>query len=325
MTEPSIARSSCPSGATARRPPGANNLELPFPERLDFQEIKRQVAIEDVLAQRGLLGFMRRRGGRLTGNCPVHGGDNTTAFVVDRAKNVWFCFSGCGRGGDVIELVRLLDGVSHREAASRLAAMPRSVLPVPTQRRVGFQPFEQTLYLDPDVPWLRNKGISPSTARAYEAGAWRGRGMLAGCVAVRLHSPQGEPLGYAGRRLVPNGGKWVFPPSFPKSHVLYGHHRVDPLAPRLVVVECPWGVMRLAQAGIPAVALLGTALSDRQVELLSARHHVALLFDGDPAGRRGAREAARRLELAVDVTIVDLPNGRDPDDLSDTELVARVG
>ena len=104
---------------------------------------------------------------------------------------------------------------------------------------------------------------------------------------------------------------------------------VRPVVPddeaRLVVVECPWGVMRLAQAGVPAVALLGTALSDRQAELLSARHHVALLFDGDPAGRRGAREAARRLELAVDVTIVDLPKGCDPDDLSDTELLARVG
>ena len=322
MTEPTTAPSSRPIGASARRCPNAP--ELPFPARLDFGEIKRRVAIEDVLAERGLLGSLRRRGDRLTGCCPVHGGDNATAFVVDRAKNLWYCFSGCGRGGDVIELLRLLDGVSHREAASRLAAMPRSVLPVPTQS-AGFQPFERTLYLDPDVPWLAEKGISPSTARAYEAGLWRGRGMLAGCVAVRLHTSHGAALGYAGRRLVPDGGKWVFPRSFPKSDVLYDHHRIDPLAPRLVVVECPWGVMRLSQVGVPAVALLGTALSDRQAELLSARHHVVLMFDGDPAGRRGAHEAARRLELAVDVTIVELPKGRDPDDLADADLLAHVG
>lgn len=322
MTEPTAALLSRPIGATAQH--RMDTLALPLPARLDFGEIKRRVAIEDVLAQRGLLGSMRHRGDRLTGNCPVHGGDNPTAFVVDRAKNLWFCFSGCGRGGDVIELVRLLDGVSHRDAASRLRTMPPSVLPAPT-RAAGFQPFERTLFLDPDVPWLAQKGISPSTARAYEAGAWRGRGMLAGCVAVRLHTPHGAPLGYAGRRLVPDGGKWVFPRSFPKSNVLYGHHRVDPLAQRLVVVECPWGVMRLAQAGVPAVALLGTALSDRQAELLSARHHVVLMFDGDPAGRRGALDAARRLELAVDVTIVELPKGCDPDDLPDADLLARVG
>src|SRR5512134_3410035 len=106
MTEPSAARSSARTGAPA------DALELPFPARLDFKEIKRRVSIEDVLAVRGLLGAMRRRGDRITGCCPVHGGDNPMAFVVDRARNVWFCFTGCGRGGDVIELVRLLDGVS---------------------------------------------------------------------------------------------------------------------------------------------------------------------------------------------------------------------
>ena len=303
----------------------ANHPELPFPAQLDFQDIKRSVPIESVLAERGLLSGMRRRGDRLTGCCPVHHGDNPTAFVVDRAKNVWYCFTGCGRGGDVIELVRLLDAVSHREAAARLAGTPRVALPTPS-RRAGFQPFERSLYLDPAVPWLAEKGISPSTARAFEAGGWRGRGLLDGCVAVRLHTPQGSPLGYAGRRLVPGErGKWVFPPSFPKSEVLYGHHHVDPTTQRLVVVECPWGAMRLTQAGIPAVALLGTALSERQAELLTARQHVTLLFDGDPAGRRGAREAARRLEFAVDVAIVDLPTGRDPDDLTDADLLALLG
>ncbi len=33
----------------------------------------------------------------------------------------------------------------------------------------------------------------------------------------------------------------------------------------LAVVECPWGVMRMAKIGIPAVALLGTHLSRSQV------------------------------------------------------------
>ena len=297
---------------------------LPFPPRLDFAEIKKRVSVEEALAARGLLGRMRRRGDRLTGPCPVHGGDNPTAFVVDRAKNVWFCFSGCGRGGDVIELVCLLDGVTHRDAASRLSSMPPSTLPTPV-RSTAFQPFERALYLDPDVPWLAAKGILPTTARVYEVGRWRGQGMLAGCVAVRLHSPAGAPWGYAGRRETTEAGKWVFPRSFPKSDVLYGHHRIDPTAQRLVVVECPWGVMRFAQLGVPAVALLGTTLSERQAELLSARAQVTLLFDGDAAGRRGARDAARRLELAVDVTIASLPNGCDPDDLPDAHLADLIG
>lgn len=298
-----------------------------FPARLDFAEIKRRVSVEDVLGARGLLAGLRRHGDRLTGPCPVHGGDNPTAFVVDRKKDVWFCFSGCGRGGDVIDLVRRLDGVSHREAASRLAVMapssPRP--PLPAARTSSFRPFERTLYLDPDVPWLAAKGIWAATARTHEAGAWSGRGMLAGCVAVRLHDPTGAPLGYAGRRLQGDGSKWVLPRAFPKGEVLYGHHRIDPRRPALVVVECPWGVMRLAQIGVPAVALLGTSMSERQAELLSRREQVTLLLDGDTAGRRAARELAKRLELAVDVRIVELPRGRDPDDLCDLELAIVLG
>lgn len=298
---------------------------MPFPARLDFAEIKRRVSVEDALAARGLLAGLRRRGDRLTGPCPVHGGDNPTAFVVDRRKDVWFCFSGCGRGGDVIELVRRLDGVSHREAAARLAALAPSAAPpppIPPARRSSFRPFERALSLDPHVPWLGAKQISADTARTYEAGAWRGRGMLAGCVAVRLHSPTGAPWGYAGRRVHGEGSKWSFPRAFPKGEVLYGHHRVDPSSSALVVVECPWGVMRLAQIGVAAVALLGTSMSEHQAELLSRREHVTLLLDGDAAGRRAARELARRLELVVDVRIVDLPRGCDPDDLRDEDLAA---
>lgn len=314
-----------PCDRSVHEPSAMRASTLPFPGRPDFAQIKQRVSILDVLTTRGLLETLRRRGQRLTGPCPVHGGDNPTAFTVDLTKNVWFCFSGCARGGDVIELVRLLDRVSHREAAvwlSELVPTPAAVMATP--RRGPFRPFEQTLYLDHDVPWLRSKGIMPMTARAYEAGAWGAGGMLAGCIAVRLHSPTGAPWGYAGRRLVGVGSKWVFPPGFPKSEVLYGQHHVDPVCDRVVVVECPWGVMRLAQLGLSAVALLGTSLSPTQTALLSARRRVTLMLDGDLAGRRAAREVARRLEPVADVKIAALPDGCDPDDLCDDDLRERL-
>jgi DNA primase len=83
--------------------------------------------------------------------------------------------------------------------------------------------------------------------------------------------------------------------------------------------------MRLSQVGIPAVALLGTTLSACQAELLAQREQVVLLLDGDTAGRRGAREAAARLEMSVDVAIVTLPAGADPDDLPDPALLDLLG
>lgn len=290
-----------------------------IPAQLDFGLLKQRVSIEQVLASRGLLDALTARGHRLVGPCPVHGGDNPAAFVVDRRRNLWRCFTGCDGGGDVVELVRRLDGCGYAEVARRLAGLAGAA-PPPQRRRAPtpppFRPYRRRLYLDPHHPLLRSRQIRPETAARYEVGAWYGRGMLTGCIGVRLHDPDGQPLGYAGRRLQPDDlGKWVFPPRLPKNQLLYGLHRARQ-ARRLVLVEGPWEVLRLAQLGIAAAALLGTHLSARQARLLRDRSQITVLLDGDPAGRRAAHQVARQL----DATPVLLEGGRDPADLGDREL-----
>jgi hypothetical protein len=91
-------------------------------ERVYFEQIKRMVPIEAVLARYGALDGLKRSGRQLVGRCPVHRGSNKRQFCVDLDKNVWKCFSpDCGRGGSVLELVALMDNVDVREAALRLA------------------------------------------------------------------------------------------------------------------------------------------------------------------------------------------------------------
>ena len=299
------------------------------PRDLDFAYLKRVVPVEQVLACRGLLAGLRSRGALLVGPCPVHGGDNPRAFVLDRRKGVWNCFTGCRAGGDVIELVRRLDGCTSREAALYLATLvgaPPPPLPPPApQRDLPFRPFARRLQLDPHHPLLHAKGIRPEVARRYEVGAWNGGGMLRRCVAVRLLDPRGQPLGYAGRRLDPDEarqrGKWVFPPRLPKRSLLYGFAQTASQLDRgLVVVECPWGVLRLQQIGIPAVALLGTRLSIPQRELLRQAPRVVLMLDGDLAGRTATLDLHSDLAPVTRVLRADLPDGLDPDDLDDEHL-----
>ena len=283
------------------------------------------VSIERLLEHRGLLGTLRPRRGKLIGPCPVHGGDNPTAFVVDRARNLWFCHSGCRAGGDVVELVRRLDGVGYRQAALTLAHLAEGAAwvhlptPLPTTPGSAFQPFQDRLDLDPYHPLLRAKGIEARTADRFEVGAWRGRGMLSNCIAFRLHDPDRAPLGYAGRRLdatrAQRLGKWVFPRRLPKRRLLYGWHRTSP-DDTLVLVECPWGTLRLHQLGIPAVALLGTHLSAVQARLLARARGVVVMLDGDDAGRAATTRICRQLAAPA----ARLPRGYDPDDLSDDEL-----
>lgn len=307
------------------------------PPHLDFRVLKQRVSIEQVLQHGGLLDRFKRRGDTLTGPCPIHKGDNRGAFVVSRSKNLWHCFSGCGCGGDVVDLVRRLNGLSYRETAVYLASIADEVPTRPdtsaaTSRRPSFKPFLRPLPLEFDTPLLRSKGIHKDTAQHFEAGRFRGRGMLEGCVAVRLHDPRGEVLGYAGRRLddrqVILRGKWVFPPGLPKKTLLYGFHRAaEHLHKGLVIVEGPWEVMRLAQLGIPAVALLGTALSNQQRRLVMQAPRVVVLMDGDLTGRSAARTIAERLKGRKTYTKLDiavLPDGCDPDDLPDYALLSML-
>ena len=113
-------------------------------------------------------------------------------------------------------------------------------------------------------------------------------------------------------------------PLFDKGRTLYNLHRAGPASRqtgRVVVVEGYMDVIALAAAGFAdAVAPLGTALTERQIEMLWRLVETPVLcFDGDAAGQRAAMRAVTRalplLRPAHSLRIVRLPTGMDPDDL----------
>lgn len=307
--------------------------------RVSWADLKTRIRIPQVLAALGVLPRFHRQGGRWVGPCPIHGGDNPNAFTVNVDRNVWYCFTRCGRGGTVIDLaLALCDGSWSRVGhwLSHLATVPMAAEEATsTPAGVGhgsrpFRAFRATLDLDPCHPFFRRMGLDPETVRQFEAGAWHGGGFLAGMVAVRLHDLAGQPLGYAGRRLDPElihrWGKWKWPPSFPKRELLFGWHRVSgDLDRRLILVEGAWSVMKLHQAKVTGVvALGGTSASASQRALLARAHQVVLFLDGDEAGRAAtARLTHDRLHSAL--RTIGCPTGCDPADLDEATLRGLLG
>ena len=72
------------------------------------------------------------------GPCPWHSSKSGTCLVVWADEGRWWC-SSCKRGGDAIQWVRLLEGLSYREARERLG------LPVATTRVARPQSVRVTL------------------------------------------------------------------------------------------------------------------------------------------------------------------------------------
>ena len=153
-------------------------------------------------------------------------------------------------------------------------------------------------------------------------------GRFAGRLAIPIHDKEGILVGYAARALKDEDGpKYLFPPSehgFRKSHLLFNLHRVlaGPRRVRTVaVVEGFFDCMRMVEAGFPTVALMGCALSDEQAGLLRAYFRfVALVLDGDNAGRAATEACLLKLGRRGYVRAVELPEGQAPDEMTAAEI-----
>ncbi len=158
-------------------------------------------------------------------------------------------------------------------------------------------------------------------------------------LTMPIHDARGRVIGFAARILdkdKKDAPKYINSPDTPlfdKGRTLFNLHRAAPASRnsgRIVVVEGQMDVIALAAAGIgEAVAPMGTALTERQLELLWRMVETPILcFDGDAAGQRAAMRAAARalpmLRPAHSLKVVRLPVGMDPDDLIKRDGVAAL-
>ncbi len=87
---------------------------------LDANEIRRALAstgVQRLAAALGVNNYRLERGGAaLRGPCPIHRGTNPAAFVMSEgaAGPVWYCFTGCGTGGDALSLIAAIRGLDLR-------------------------------------------------------------------------------------------------------------------------------------------------------------------------------------------------------------------
>src|SRR5579859_8046275 len=65
------------------------------------------------------LNALKRVGAHLVGLCPLHH-ETRPSFTVYPQSGTFYCF-GCRQGGDVIDLVRRLEGIGFVAAVERLA------------------------------------------------------------------------------------------------------------------------------------------------------------------------------------------------------------
>jgi hypothetical protein len=220
---------------------------------VSFDDLKKKVTIEQVLSMLGILNDLKKQGEQLRGCCPIHNGSNERQFVVTPSKGVWYCFGDCGAGGDMIDLAARVQGVTVREAALAIHTYAASPAKVPTQAAGTSGPLQSLDYLIADHPLVKQLGITPETAQAFNAG-YAPKGIMRGRFAVPIVSETNNLLAYVG--IKPGEGD-LYPTKFNPYGTVFNAHRVY-RSEVLHVTYDPLNVLKAHQRGTTnVIAILG--------------------------------------------------------------------
>jgi len=136
-------------------------------------------------------------------------------------------------------------------------------------------------------------------------------------VTVPVHSPDGMSVGFVGRSI--EGKEFKNTPGLPKAKTLFNLNRVK-TADKVYVVESSFDAIRLDQVGFPAVATLGSNVSNLQIELLQKYfNNIIVIADNDEAG--GNMKTKIIEKLGSRVSIIQLNKEyKDIGDMSDEDI-----
>ena len=245
--------------------------------------------------------------------------DRESMFVVNEfaadwfEKQLWDTREGQAIGLSYLRQRGLRDDIIRR---FRLGYSPDKSLFTETAKKKGFT--EKYLVNDSqNAPYIgTGLCLKSEDGRMYDRFHSR--------VIFPFFSRSGKVTGFAGRIMKQNDkvGKYVNSPTSPlfeKHNELYGLFQAKQQISKLnscYLVEGQMDVISMHQAGIEnVVSSGGTSLTKPQIQLLHRfTSNIIILYDGDKAGIKAAvRGIDMVLEEGINVKVVLLPEGEDPD------------
>jgi len=341
---------------------------MPKAQFVDFKAVKAAITMEQVFSHYNLLEQFTKKGDSLSGPCPIHKGSNPTQFRVSISKNVWNCFSECKRGGNALDFIARMEDVSIHAAAMKAIewfglngemvtenngsrrtckeGADQKSTETTSEQAQAKTPKDETAQpnkplkfrldkLERNYAYLAERGLTLETVVDFGAG-FCAKGMMAGRIAIPIHSPEGEVVAYAGRwpgEPPKETPKYKLPPGFRKSLELFNIDRAlkEPPSKPLVVVEGFFDCMKLHQAGYrKVIALMGSTMSQAQEDLIhnhtNAESRIIVMLDEDEAGKTGRDDIGCRLAKFCFVKIhVFEKSGMQPDQLTAEEAEGILG
>jgi DNA primase len=340
-----------------------------MPTWINFKELRKRLRFADVLRHYKI--ETKLKGDRAMALCslPGHshrtdGKPRTASLSINLTRNIFRCF-GCNQSGNALEFACRMEGFDpsntdeFRQAALKIAEVfkidasgsvekPKQSQPAPaaTSRTVVNAPLDFELQnLDPNHPYLLNRGFTPETIEHFGLG-FCAKGLMKDRIVIPLRDDKAALVGYAGRvvddTLITDANpRYRFPSGrerqgifydFQKSRFLYNGFALacQRKLRQIYVVESFTACWWLHQCGISnVVALMGASCSSHQakllIELLVPHGLVTILTDGDEAGERCAVSVFMEVAPYRRVRWAKLETGKQPTDFTADELGTMLG
>lgn len=323
---------------------------------VNFPYVRANADFEAVLSQFGIKTI--GEGTQKKALCPFHD-DTKPSLEINTEKKVFNCFA-CGVSGNVLDFVAKKEEINIRMSAIKVAeicgiatrpdgkvlkngkattnkrVLKKSkedfgdVEPVELDVEAVNKPltFELKLDIQPYHPWLVERDMSPGKIEEFGVGLAL-RGSMKDRLAIPIHNLNNELVAYCGRDIGllddPDEPKYKLPKDFHKDLEVFGLNRVPDGRDIVLMVESYLSVIQHSKPSVGVVSPMGLSISMQQIERLKERGitRVAILFDGDDPGRKGAEQVAIALARAgIWTKIGDVPDGHKPHQMSYNEMIA---
>jgi len=267
--------------------------------------------VEELLRERNI--YYKPQGRDLVVHClnPEHE-DSNPSMRIDRHLGFFNCFS-CGFKGNIFKLF----GIKRDIQEARIQQLKNKI---------------KNLMSSADLPNIEGhkftrdyRGISAQTYEHFSAFY-----ILDGEEPEDLYDRVCFPVKDFNKQTVAVVGRSLRPSVKPKYKVYPRHvnipiYPINPKYGKLYLVEGIFDVLSLYEHGISNVACnwgVSTPKDITKYELLKLAgvNNLVIAFDGDEAGRLGAKKLKNRLDTLFNVEILNLPDDKDPGSLTEKEI-----
>jgi DNA primase len=241
--------------------------------------------------------------------------DTNPSFFFNLETEKFHCFAGCMKGKGIHQLTYKITGVS----------LSGNKVVENTFRKIEHNQ-QQALKIIPTIPslplalgnvgetYLTSRGVTLDTIKEWNLQYWHEEN----AIVIPL-----DDKGYVLRFLAKDAPKkYKYVSGTKISETLFGITKLPKNLTSIILTEGSLDCIHLHQIGFPnSLALLHADITQKQIKLLGGvADYVYLMLDGDKAGRVAAEKIKSILGNRFIRKICNLPDGKDPDDLSKEEV-----